>query len=72
MKGFYFKNGFMEEYFNENYVESEQYFKVVFKGDLVGFFDKEVFQKVGFWLVIVKGLFIFYGVIYEVIFMGSI
>lgn len=42
MKGFYFKNGLMEEYFNENYVESEQYLKVVFKGDLIGFFDEVV------------------------------
>ncbi|MDC1324818.1 YceI family protein [Flavobacteriaceae bacterium] len=37
VKGFRFKNALMEEHFNENYAESDQYPKAVFKGALVGF-----------------------------------
>lgn len=37
VKGFRFKNALMEEHFNENYAESDQYPKAIFKGELVGF-----------------------------------
>lgn len=37
MKGFHFKNSLMEEHFNENYIESEDYPKATFKGKLIGF-----------------------------------
>ncbi|MGI9551825.1 MAG: YceI family protein [Aurantibacter sp.] len=37
MKGFRFKNSLMEEHFNENYIESEDYPKATFKGKLVDF-----------------------------------
>lgn len=37
MKGFQFKVALMEEHFNENYIESDQYPKAVFKGKIDGF-----------------------------------
>lgn len=37
MKGFQFKVALMEEHFNENYIESDQYPKAVFKGKIEGF-----------------------------------
>lgn len=36
-KGFRFKNSLMEEHFNENYIESDDYPKMVFKGKLIDF-----------------------------------
>jgi hypothetical protein len=37
MKGFRFKVALMEEHFNENYIESDQYPKAIFKGKIDGF-----------------------------------
>ncbi|MEO7977026.1 YceI family protein [Flavobacterium sp.] len=37
MKGFRFKVALMEEHFNENYMESDQYPKAIFKGKIEGF-----------------------------------
>lgn len=37
MKGFRFKIALMEEHFNENYVESDEYPKATFKGIIQGF-----------------------------------
>lgn len=37
MKGFRFKNALMEEHFNENYIESDEFPKAKFKGKLNGF-----------------------------------
>lgn len=37
VKGFRFKNALMEEHFNENYAESDQYPKATFKGTITGF-----------------------------------
>ncbi|MBQ4821765.1 YceI family protein [Aquimarina sp. MMG016] len=42
MKGFRFKNALMEEHFNENYVESDDYPKATFKGKLVGFDKNDI------------------------------
>ncbi|GAA0729798.1 hypothetical protein GCM10009430_40310 [Aquimarina litoralis] len=44
IKGFRFKNALMEEHFNENYIESDDYPKATFKGKLVDF-DKNNIQK---------------------------
>lgn len=44
VKGFRFKNALMEEHFNENYIESDDYPKATFKGILVDF-DRESLQK---------------------------
>lgn len=37
VKGFRFKVALMEEHFNENYMESDQYPKAIFKGKIDGF-----------------------------------
>jgi hypothetical protein len=37
VKGFRFKVALMEEHFNENYIESDQYPKAIFKGKIEGF-----------------------------------
>ena len=37
MKGFRFKVALMEEHFNENYMESDQYPKAIFKGKIEAF-----------------------------------
>ena len=37
VKGFRFKNALMEEHFNENYAESDEFPKAIFKGELTGF-----------------------------------
>lgn len=37
IKGFRFKNALMEEHFNENYAESDQYPKATFKGIIIDF-----------------------------------
>jgi polyisoprenoid-binding protein YceI len=37
VKGFRFKNALMEEHFNENYAESDEFPKATFKGELGGF-----------------------------------
>jgi len=44
MKGFRFKNALMEEHFNENFIESDDYPKATFKGKLVNF-DKNDIQS---------------------------
>lgn len=52
MAGFKFKNGLMEEHFNENYVETEKYPKAIFKGKISEVID---FTKDGEYAVTVKG-----------------
>ncbi|WP_281336833.1 YceI family protein [Flavobacterium eburneipallidum] len=42
LKGFRFKVALMEEHFNENYVESDQYPKAVFKGKIENFDTKSL------------------------------
>ena len=37
VKGFLFKNALMEEHFNENYAESDEFPKAIFKGKLTDF-----------------------------------
>ena len=37
VKGFRFKNALMEEHFNENYAESDEFPKAIFKGELINF-----------------------------------
>ena len=37
VKGFRFKNALMEEHFNENYAESDEFPKAIFKGKLTDF-----------------------------------
>lgn len=44
IKGFRFKNALMEEHFNENYAESDQYPKATFKGKIKDF-NKSKLEK---------------------------
>lgn len=44
IRGFHFKNALMEEHFNENYIESNEYPKASFRGDLENF-DYETLDK---------------------------
>lgn len=37
IRGFQFKNPLMQEHFNENYMESDQYPKALFKGEIMDF-----------------------------------
>lgn len=37
VKGFRFKNALMEEHFNENYAESDEFPKAIFKGEFIDF-----------------------------------
>ena len=37
IRGFQFKNSLMQEHFNENYMESDQYPKALFKGEVMDF-----------------------------------
>ncbi|WP_044403886.1 YceI family protein [Lacinutrix sp. Hel_I_90] len=45
VKGFRFKNALMEEHFNENYAESDDFPKATFKGTLVGFSIEKLASK---------------------------
>jgi polyisoprenoid-binding protein YceI len=42
VKGFRFKNALMEEHFNENYAESDDFPKATFKGAIANFSFKEI------------------------------
>src|SRR5690606_1432202 len=37
IRGFHFENPLMQEHFNENYIESDQYPKAIFKGEIMDF-----------------------------------
>lgn len=52
LKGFIFRKELMQEHFNENYVESDQYPKASFSGSFTGNVD---FKKDGQYPVMVKG-----------------
>ncbi len=60
MKGFEFERALMEEHFNENYVESNNYPKAEFKGDLKDI-DKVNFSKDGTYTVKIKGKLTMHG-----------
>lgn len=59
MKGFHFEKALMEEHFNENYVESDQYPKATFTGTLSSPVD---YSKTGKVEVPVKGEMTIHGV----------
>lgn len=61
IKGFRFKNALMEEHFNENYIESDQYPKATFKGKIVDF-NKDNLQKE----YVIKGVLTLHGVSKEI------
>ncbi len=56
MKGFRFKNALMEEHFNENYIESDDYPTATFKGKLVNFDKYDIKNE-----YIIKGTLLLHG-----------
>lgn len=54
LKGFSFRNALMQEHFNENYMESDQFPRATFKGKIDSF-DKAIFTKPGNHAITVKG-----------------
>lgn len=63
MKSFVFRKKLMQEHFNENYIESDQYPKAVFTGTFTGDVDP---KKDGVYPVTVKGQLGMHGVIRSV------
>ncbi len=61
MKGFRFKNALMEEHFNENYIESDDYPKAKFKGKLIDFDKNNIIEKYQ-----VKGILTLHGTSKEI------
>lgn len=55
IKGFLFKNALMQTHFNENYMESDQYPKAIFKSTNVDFKDLDI-EKEGAYTVPVTGV----------------
>lgn len=60
LKGFEFEKALMQEHFNENYVESDQYPKAVFKGKINNISELKL-DKNGSYTVIVAGTLTLHG-----------
>lgn len=71
IKAFHFKKALMEEHFNENYMESDQFPKAVFKG-MIADISKVNFTKDGSYPVIVNGDLTIHGVSNKVSVPGTI
>jgi polyisoprenoid-binding protein YceI len=69
MKSFEFEKALMEEHFNENYVESKEYPKAVFKGSLKGFKMGDYSAKTE---IIAAGTMTMHGVSKEIEIPGTI
>lgn len=59
VKAFRFKNALMEEHFNENYAESDQYPKASFKGTILNFSVEKLNDKKEFYI---NGELTFHGI----------
>lgn len=70
MKAFHFEKALMEEHFNENYVESDEFPKSSFKGKIVEM-DKINLKKDGVYSSEVKGKLTIHGVTKEVSTQGQ-
>ncbi len=68
-KTFKFESSFMEEHFNENYIESEKYPFSTFKGKIL---EKVDYSKNGEYKVTCKGLMDMHGVSKEISVPGTI
>lgn len=64
VKAFRFKNALMEEHFNENYAESDQYPKATFKGQIANFDIEKLNGKDQSFII--SGTLIFHGVSKEI------
>ena len=65
MKAFIFERALMQEHFNENYVESDQYPKATLKGKIVNFSDVDL-SKDGTYPVKMTGTLTMHGVTKDV------
>ncbi|NND51243.1 MAG: YceI family protein [Flavobacteriaceae bacterium] len=63
VKGFRFKNALMEEHFNENYAESDEFPKAIFKGKLKDFSLEELTTEAQTYIL--EGTLSFHGVTQE-------
>ena len=70
IKGFEFKNAFMQEHFNENYMESGKFPKASFKGSIVDL-ENVNFERNGAYIVKVKGVLEVHGVQRDVEAVGA-
>jgi hypothetical protein len=71
IKGFHFQRSLMEEHFNENYMESDNFPKSVFKGKITSLASVN-FSKDGSYSVAVEGELTIHGVTQKVNFPGTI
>ena len=71
IKGFHFKKALMEEHFNENYLESDQFPKATFKG-IITDFTKVNFSKNGVYPVVVSGDLNMHGITNKINSKGNI
>lgn len=71
IKAFQFKKALMQEHFNENYLESDQFPKAIFKGK-INDFDPGIIEKDGEYPVGVSGQMTIHGVTKEVTTNGTI
>ncbi len=60
IKSFEFKKALMQEHFNENYLESDEFPKAIFKGKILEF-NKDMVKKTGEHKVIVSGKLTIHG-----------
>ncbi len=65
MKSFHFEKALMQEHFNENYVESDQFPKATFKGVIEGVNEID-FTKDGEYTVTINGKLTIHGVTQEI------
>lgn len=59
IKSFHFKNGLMEEHFNENYMETDKFPEAIFKGSIIEKLDS---TKVAEFPITIKGMLTVHGV----------
>ena len=69
MTTFHFKRALMEEHFNENYMESDQFPNASFSGHII---EEDDFTKDGIYNIRAKGKFIIHGVEQERILQGDL
>lgn len=64
IKSFHFEVALMEEHFNENYMDSDQYPKATFKGKIENFDFSKITERIS--KHVVKGQLMIHGVVKEV------
>lgn len=71
MRGFKFKSGFMEDHFNENYVESDKYPHAIFEGKIKDN-DKINYKADGEYDVIVEGKMTLHGQTKDIVILAKL